>query len=859
MSGPFGSTPHNLFNTTSTTFYNGVVEQSLRFDDGSNPYLYRTPSSQGNLTTFTFSCWVKRGNLGSYQELFHEYPGSGERSQILFMDDDTLKVELEAANVNHFRTNRVFRDVSSWYNIVVAYNSGDSTSTNRVKIYVNGIDEANVGGFSTANYPSQDAASGFNRTNQHEISTYDASDYHIDGYLAEVNFIDGQALTPSSFGESKDGIWIPKNTSGLTFGTNGFRLQFKQTGTGTASASTIGADTSGQGNHWTSSGLAATDSNMPDCPENNFAVMNPLTIGDGRVASGVVQSEGNLKVACNGFSTSIIGGTYSTMSIPKDKKIYCEVYEPNQDANLWGAGVIIDNHVQNNTQLVGNGAIAYYNRSIYQNGVENDYGSGGGALGGLGVSKLTAGDVLGIAVDGATGKVWFHRNGTYFGEPQGHQNGAGTTGNPSAGTNEIGTINNTAAINPSGEIFIFVTGNSSVDDLYVNFGQDSTFSGNKTAGTNTDAEGRGLFLYPVPTDYLALCSANLTDPEIGPNQTEQADDNFNTVLWTGNNSAPRNITGVGFSPDWIWVKDRVAANNNVLVDTVRGISELLYSNSTSAGVTGASQVSAVGADGFTIGSNTYMNENGSSNTYVGWNWKAGTAFSNDASATGVGTIDSTGQVNTAAGFSIISYTGNGSSSQTVAHGLSSTPEVVFLKDRDTNSNNNQWQAYHAGAGDDYGYLSTSAAFTGAAQIIPSGTTTIELKAHLATTNESGDNYIMYCFHSVEGYSKIGTYTGNNNSDGPYIYMGFRPAWVLFKGDTVASNWLILDNKRSPFNLADDVIQANESNAEATNLSDVDFLSNGIKIRDVVSNDTNKAHTYLYMAFAEAPFKYANAR
>ena len=219
----------------------------------------------------------------------------------------------------------------------------------------------------------------------------------MDGYMAEVNFIDGTALDASSFGETNDGIWVPKDTSGLTFGTNGFRLQFNQTGLGTASASTIGADISGNANHFTSTNIIASDCNMPDCPENNFAVMNQLTIGDGRVHSGAVYHEGNLKVACGGFSTSTIGGGFSSISIPKDKKIYCEVYEPNQDANLWGAGVIIDNHVQNSTQLSGNGGITYYNRSVFINGTENDYGSSAG-LGGLGVLKLAAGDVLELRI-----------------------------------------------------------------------------------------------------------------------------------------------------------------------------------------------------------------------------------------------------------------------------------------------------------------------------------------------------------------------------------------------------------------------------------------------------------------------------
>ena len=210
-------------------FYSHLLDQSLKFNDADSPYLYRTPASQGSLTTFTFSFWYKRSKLGTYQEVLHVYPGSGERSQILFMNNDTLKVELEAGNTNQFLTNMLFRDTSAWYHVVVTFDSTNGTQANRVKIYVNGVDQSGTGGggFSTANYPSQNATSGFNTTSQHEISTYDGSDYHLDGYLAEVNFIDGTALTADSFGETKDGIWIPKDTSGLTFGTNGFHLTFK--------------------------------------------------------------------------------------------------------------------------------------------------------------------------------------------------------------------------------------------------------------------------------------------------------------------------------------------------------------------------------------------------------------------------------------------------------------------------------------------------------------------------------------------------------------------------------------------------------------------------------------------------------
>ena len=221
-----------------------------------------------------------------------------------------------------------------------------------------------------------------------------------------------------------------------------------------------------------------------------------------------------------------------------------------------------------------------------------------------------------------------------------------------------------------------------------------------------------------------------------------------------------------------------------------------------------------------------------------------------------GSILSTVSANTDAGFSIIAYTGNGSSGQTVAHGLSSAPEFIMHKDRDSNSNNNQWNIYHAGIGDKYGYFLTNA-FTGSAQIIPNGTDTIELKSNLVTSNESGDDFIMYAFHSVEGYSKVGSYVGNGSADGAFIFTGFRPAWVMFRSSGVG-HWIIFDVARKPSNVNNSRIYANLANDEDSSYS-VDFLSNGFKLRHTGSDFNSSGVTYGYLAFAESPFKFANAR
>ena len=227
-----------------------------------------------------------------------------------------------------------------------------------------------------------------------------------------------------------------------------------------------------------------------------------------------------------------------------------------------------------------------------------------------------------------------------------------------------------------------------------------------------------------------------------------------------------------------------------------------------------------------------------------------------------GNILSTVSANTDAGFSIVSYTGNGSADQTIAHGLSSPPQLTIIKDRDSNSNNSQWQISSSVIGDDYAYF-TTAAFTGVAGVFPTSgdATTLTIGRtgnNVLNTNESGDDFIMYNFHSVEGYSKVGSYEANNSSNGPMVFTGFRPAWVMIKGADAASAWFILDSTRDTDNAVGQFLYADLANAEAANAS-LDFLSNGFKVRNSGSGGLNYSGTYIYLAFAESPFKFANAR
>ena len=324
---------------------------------------------------------------------------------------------------------------------------------------------------------------------------------------------------------------------------------------------------------------------------------------------------------------------------------------------------------------------------------------------------------------------------------------------------------------------------------------------------------------------------------------------FNSVLWTGNGSGGRNITGVGFRPDLVWIKRRSAVENHVLNDAVRGVPKNLYSSSAQAEDTG-SLMSAIISDGFTVQTDASVNVDGS--TYVAWNWKAETSFSNDASSTSVGTIDSAGSVNTDAGFSIQTWTGTGSGG-TIAHGLGAVPSFMIVKNRSDGGRN--WPVYF-GDRTKYMYLSDTIAQANAGTIIWNNTTptsTVFSVGNDNGVNESSKNYVGYVFAEKKGYSKTGSYIGNGNVDGTFVYTGFKPAFVILKQSNLARDWHMFDNKRSTFNAVGRYLRPNVSGAEDSGEDYLDLLSNGFKIKNTGNRFNDAGGTYIYMAFAENPF------
>ena len=819
------------------SFYNGIATQSLRFDDGSSHKLTRTFSSDvDNDKKMTISVWAKRGNVdtGSTQVILANYTVVRFLGELCF-DTNTDRIRFRpggngdgSSNAYKVATTAEFRDVGSWYHIVLAYDTTQSTDTDRVKIYVNGEQQTVAADGSGQSFPPLNYGHEYSYNGAYNtIGEFGASfnSGFLDGYLSELNFIDGLTLDPTYFGETKNGVWIAKEYTG-SYGTNGYRLEFKNTSVGTGSSGTIGADTSGNDNHWTSSGIAAHDCNMPDSPENNWCTLNPLELDENN--SGAATLEGNLKwtnVNAN------IGSTFGFGT--QGGKYYWEyLYVSSTDGNHY-QGVTLQKDGISLTNAYSTGIALYFN-----DGTTRVDGTSGTGFGG----QIGADNIIQFKLDLDNGTLQFGKNNTYI---------DALTLPTSVGGWRAGGIQAAG----SGGTRVFVA----------NYGQDSSFAGNKTAQGNTDANGLGDFYYAVPSGFLAVCSANLPEPTIGPNSATQADDHFNTVLWTGNGSNSHGITGVGFKPDWVWIKERTNASSQYLIDSSRGLGtgdsfRALLSDNVDSEYTGLNdQLRTLDSDGFTLDDNTdtnfYVNRN--NETYVAWNWKAngGTTSSNTD-----GSLTSTVQANTTAGFSIVTWTESTANSQTLGHGLGATPAMIISKLTDDSALD--WYTFHQTLTKS-NRISFNSTSTRASSSFWNGT--LDNDVFHVGYGDSYDNKsaVAYCFAEVDGYSKFRGYTGNDATDGTFVYTGFSPAFVILRyvsgsaGGT--KNWVVYDNKRSSINPNDNTIYANASDAETADSSfDIDLLSNGFKIRNA-EGTVNNAAEYLYMAFAEQPFKYANAK
>lgn len=1110
----------------SDSFYPQTIDQSLRFEDGDNPYLSRTPSSTGDRRTYTISCWVKRGNLNVTPYIFKANTGTGDglafRDSTTGTDPFTLYWFFSDTAQGSITTNAVFRDTTNWYHVVLVIDTTQGTSSKRVKIYVNGTQQT----FDIANYPSLNYESTVNTQVAHLIGGYASGNSHFDGYMAEYNFVDGQALEPSSFGETKNGVWIPKlyetkitqiaqntgtaigdmtvvggvaaafngtrhqaylssavkyttttayigknwgsaktitgfilysptdygfggaNVSTFTvklygsnsspsngtdgtllytsssvndnligsnsqrgvlryfadtniqseetisnftttafsyhwvlitvdttesihvgqiefyedgsnnyYGTNGFRLTF-------ADSSNLGDDTSGNTNDFTSSGLASTDV-VQDSPTNNFCTLNRA---NEYASVGYMSiSEGNLKSTASGTPNQNRG--WKSTHAMTSGKWYWEVYFNSSDSgNNGGVGV---SGSSNSSAVAGETSDAtgfrYMDAGVFrQNGTNSST-----------ITAIAATNVVMVAVDIDNGKAWVGKDGTWF-----------SSGNPSSDSNPITTTVPSEAFAIS---YHYTTG--SVQTF--NFGQDGSFAGAFTGGdvgTAKDGNGIGAFKYTPPTGFLALCSSNLPDTTLSPNQDEQADDYFDIALYqsTGGSSdssgnAPTlNVTSLNFQPDWVIIMPRSNSDWGMTFDSNRGVGKTLQAFRNYVEGDYANTLTDFTSNGFTLGADSTAQVNFRQHTYVSWNWLAnGTAptktykvvvvsdsgnkfrFRNSADSatfnqsavtldlqeggtytfdvsdstmsghalkfsttsdgihgggseytTGVtssGTSGQTGayvqitvassaptlyyycgisghtgmggQVNTnithgstnfdgsiksvsnasqTSGFSVVTYTGNNGSSGTIGHGLSSAPTYIIVMGRTVSNSQmvgltayNGWTHYMSLANGGYS-VPDSTIWNDTAP-----TSTVFSVGGAANVNDNY-NYVAYCFHDIDGFSKFGTYTGNNDTDGTFVYTGFRPAYLMIKRVSTTGGWSNFDIARNPFNAVDlyvgwDLAYSENDGSTLSPAINIDFLSNGFKIRSTEAVLNSSGGIFSYFCFAEQPFKFSNAR
>jgi len=745
--------------------------------------------------------WVKRGIIND-SSVFETLIGGGPTNADTFgfgsgtnAAGDYLHIRDSAVGSYNLLTTQLFRDPSSWYHLVLAVDTTQATASNRVKLYVNGVQ---VTSFSSASYPAQNYVFDWNTA-----STVCAigrrsggnSSWYYDGYFAEMYFVDGQQLTPSSFGAiSTNGVWQPTAYTG-TYGTNGFYLKFNSF----ATAAALGTDSSGNGNTWTVNNLSvttgATYDSMLDVPTltsatvANYCTFNPLDI-----SSSVTLSNGNLAALAAGGGVSLnIRSTYWLST----GKWYWETTITTMNGAMM-TGIANASVSQSGSGLNQTGAYIYYGTS----------GANGLYKGGTNTSAaatFTNGDVIGIAFDADNLTIQFFKNNT----------SQGTLTALTAGTYSpaVSCVPTTGA-------------------WTANFGQQG-------------------FTYTPPSGFVALNTYNLSTPTI-PNGAVY----FAATTYTGTGATQvvtNTVNGTAMQPDWVWQKSRSAARDHRLMDTNRGINNVLCSDLSQVEYSG-SILSSVNSNGFTLNTADQGNNNGE--TYVAWQWKAnaGTNVSNTS-----GSITSTVSASTTAGFSIVTYTGTGANA-TVGHGLGVAPSFIIARARNTDVN---WYCYSSTfAAGNIILLNT----TQAAQSVPtafnSGTatsTTFPVGAD-STTNGNGKLQVAYCFAPIAGYSAFGSYTGNGSTDGPFVYLGFRPRFWLVKRTDSSNNWMLEDTSRDPSNVASLRLCPDANYTEAgTSANYLDFVSNGMKIRTSDTPWNASGGTYIYMAFAENPFKYSLAR
>ena len=780
------------------------LTRSLRFRASATAYLGRTPATTTNQQTWTWSGWVKRGVLssGTSQTLFNASIDASNFTELRFTDTSNGVFEFTyvvgGADTARLTTTQVFRDPSAYYHVIFVADTTQATAANRLKLYVNG---AQVTAFSTATYPSLNANLYVNSANYHGIGITRAVGRYYDGYMTEINLIDGQALTPSSFGSTNalTGVWQPARYTG-TYGTNGVYLPFTDNSALTTSSNVgLGKDFSGNGNYWTTNNISITAGvtydSMTDVPTltsataANFAVLNPLNKG-----ANITLSAANLEVS---YATTASTSGVATIACANGKW-YWEITLGTILSGAYQSYVTLYNQATwNPISHSGSGYIAY--RTSDGAYVSDSGGSGSFSAG------ATTGDVIGVAVDVTNGTFQIFKNGS-----------------------SLGTITG-LSINTNTWAAGYSFDNSISTSWKFNFGQRP-------------------FTYTPPTGYVALNTYNLPTSTIVKGNTV-----MDATLYTGTGASLSVTNAASFKPDLVWVKSRSAATDNKLTDSVRGVTKGLISNTTGAETTDTQGLTAFGSAGFTVGTNTDYNNLAA--TYVAWCWQAGQGSS---SSNTNGSITSTVSVNANAGFSVVTWTNNNTANQSIGHGLGVTPSLIITKDRDNGTYN--WATWFTGfTANEYLLLNTTgakASFSSLWYQVPDSS-----KFYIGSTgtglNAGTDKMVAYCWTPIAGFSAFGSYTGNGSATGPFVYTGFQPKFILIKSTTAARDWIIWDTVRNTFNIGTNgVLYPDTSGAEYSGggAYAVAVTSNGFYLPVSTTNLNASGETHIYAAFASNSFK-----
>ena len=794
---------------------------SIKFD-GTGDYLSSPDSSDWNIFSsgnWTTETWVKLDNHSQAEHLFGQYASGTSKWEITHNGAGSgnglsfgLKVGSGAGSwvIDSGYASGGSGEITdtNWHHVALVKNSTTYT------LYLDGTALDN-----TVTDTDTDDISG-----PLSIGQNGASGSYLTGYMDEIRISDSARYT-TTFTPSTTAFVADSNTKLLIHSDfNGG----------------LGADSSGNKNDFSVTNLVATDQ-VIDTPTNNYCTMNSL-YANGQATQSTYK-EGNLEVVSPAGS-DLNGMTEGTIGIPSSGKWYWEHYTDNANYQLCGIAAA--------DFLTGTASQAYMGYGKSRGYMSSNGNKVGSAVYTAYGNTWTTGDIIGVAVDMDNGSIYFAKNNTWqdSGDPT---SGASKTG--AAYTDLLTSSDFDSGIMPGWSD----QNGATTDTTIANFGQDSSFAGNKTAqGNGGDGED---FYYTPPSGYVALNTNNLSAPSIALPTAH-----FNTKLYTGTGSELA-VTGVGFQPDFTWIKTRTLTYNHRVFDSVRTQPYYeLYPNTTAAEVTDDPQaLKSFDTDGFTLGTSSGVNP---SSTMVSWNWKAGGAAVTKATGNIDGTnptIASSVSASTTAGFSIVIFDGTGSSG-TVEHGLSQAPDLIITKKRDDTSGNDQnWIVGSSALAAGKTLELNGASAVGTISAYDSTIASASVINYLSNnnTNQSGSNFVAYCFHSVEGYSKVGSFSGNGSTDGSFIYTGMKPSYLLIKRTDTTGRWSIWDNKREDYdgNPNDTTLRADsiaDPEQDSTDNS-LDFLSNGFKLRNASNFDNNSSGTYIYLAFAESPFKTSNAR